>query len=120
MTSGSPIPPPEADATAPGEQTRELREGLDALGIPWEDASDAPGGDGVRIERTRIMRGEAVAASCVIGPGTWGYPRRLECRTPSPEGPLDRPMTAREVLDGARGALYDTKQASAPRPRRRG
>ena len=113
MTRGRHDPQPKPGAMEPGEQTRELRDGLDALGIRWQDASDDPDGDAPRNERTRIMRGGSVAASCVFGPGTWGYPDSLECKVPKSEGPLDRPMTAKEVLDGVR-------EAQGPGPRGRG
>ncbi|WP_160707382.1 hypothetical protein [Enterorhabdus sp. P55] len=79
--------------TAAGQASL-LRAGLDARGIRWVGESSAPEG----LERTRVPLG-GLDLSCVYGPGTWGYPDRLECRIQTPEGPHDWTATAEEALE---------------------
>ena len=79
------------------DQASLLREGLDALGIRWEGPSAGKSSAPEGLERTRIPLG-GLDLSCVYGPGTWGYPDRLECRIQTPEGPHDWTATAEEAL----------------------
>ena len=71
------------------ELTCELREKLDAHGIPWVDKSDEECCDNImlRVERTKVMRGDVEIASCINGWTiingkfigiTYGCPDRVE------------------------------------------